>query len=79
MLKFLKGTFSSGEARLIQSALCFFLLLGFHVSAQGTWTSLSSPAPDNNGGVMLLLTDGSVIVKTWYGGYGGTPGTTWDR
>ena len=34
------------------------------VAAQGTWTPLASPAPDYNQGVMVLLTDGSVLVKT---------------
>ena len=32
--------------------------------SQGLWTPLTNPAPDPNSGVMLLLTDGSVIVKT---------------
>jgi len=49
------------------------------VIAQGTWTPVASLAPHYNGGVMMLLTDGSVIVKTYYGGFGGTPGTTWDK
>ena len=33
-------------------------------SAQGSWTSLKDTAPNLNNGVMLLLTDGSVITIT---------------
>ena len=45
-----------------------------------TWTALTNLAPDYNGGVMLLLTDGTVICKTFSGtGGSGTYGTTWDK
>src|SRR4051812_45968360 len=37
-------------------------------AAQGTWTPLTNSAPDPNGGVMLLLPDGSVMVKNQSGG-----------
>ncbi len=47
--------------------------------AQGTWSNVTNLAPDFNGGVMLLLSDGTVITKTYYGGFGSTPGTTWDK
>lgn len=46
--------------------------------AQGTWTPLSHTAPDYNQGVMILLTDGSVLAKTADGGGGGI-GATWNR
>ena len=48
------------------------------VSSQ-TWTPVTTLAPHFTGGVMLLLTDGSVISKSVYGGFGSTPGTTWDK
>jgi len=32
--------------------------------SQGTWKSLTNPAPDSNEGVMLLLTDGRVMCLT---------------
>ena len=63
----------------------FYFLLFFtsffyqNSQAQGTWTNVTNLAPDYNGGVMLLLSDGTVIVKTYYGGFGSTPGTTWDK
>ena len=45
-----------------------------------TWTALTNLAPDYNGGVMLLLTDGTVICKTFSGAGGsGTYGTAWDK
>jgi|GEM_PF-1123251 len=62
---------------LLNIALLLIATTGAY--AQGTWTPIASPAPDINDGVMLLLTDGTVMAKTWYGGYGSTPGTTWDR
>ena len=34
------------------------------VKAQGTWTQLVNTPPDSNEGVMLLLTDGTVMAKT---------------
>lgn len=52
------------------------VLTSLQVFSQGTWHQVTS-APSNNDGVMLLLTDGSVIVKTKATG-GGT-GNGWDR
>ncbi len=46
--------------------------------AQGTWTPLSNIPPDNNTGVMLLLSDGTVIAKTNSGGFDGS-GNVWDK
>ena len=45
--------------------------------AQGTWTTLNNTAPDPNGGVMLLLSDGTVIAKA----EGGSDfyGDIWDK
>lgn len=39
------------------------LLLGHTAIAQGTWTAVDVTAPDNSGGVMILLPDGSVMCK----------------
>ncbi len=46
--------------------------------AQGTWTPLSSSAPDYNQGVMILLSDGSVLAKT-SGGSDDVYGWRWDK
>ena len=46
--------------------------------AQGTFTPLISQAPDYNDGVMILLTDGSVLCKT-SGGSADPYGNRWDR
>jgi len=43
-------------------------LINTNAHAQGTWTPLSMTAPDYNQGVMILMTDGSVLVKTSSGG-----------
>lgn len=42
----------------------------------GTWTQVATNAPHANEGVMLLLTDGTVICHTTQGG---GDGTGWDR
>src|SRR4051794_17633945 len=46
--------------------------------AQGTWTPLTHLAPDFNGGVMILLSDGTVMAKTFSGGGDGY-GNVWDK
>ena len=48
------------------------------LSAQGTWTELSNPSPNQNYGAMLLLSDGTVMCKTNSGSNDGN-GTIWDR
>ncbi len=57
--------------------LLFNLSLFTFVNAQtGTWTALKNLAPHDNQGVMLLLTDGTVICSNTSGsGYG----TGWDK
>ncbi|HXD93225.1 MAG TPA: T9SS type A sorting domain-containing protein [Bacteroidia bacterium] len=46
--------------------ILFFITAFFskQISAQGTWTPLNNLAPDTNVGVMLLLSDGTVMAKT---------------
>ena len=39
--------------------------------AQGTWHKISSNAPHNSGGLMLLLTDGTIMCKSSDGGGSG--------
>ncbi|MEO8148117.1 MAG: T9SS type A sorting domain-containing protein [Bacteroidia bacterium] len=56
------------------SAYCTLLTLLFlfsasQINAQGTWTPVTTVAPNLNGGVMILLSDGTVMCKT-------TPGVT---
>ncbi len=62
------------------SKLCTLVAVGLFaqssIFAQGTWTSLTNTAPDNNGGEMILLTDGTVMVLTQTGRRG--IGNTWD-
>lgn len=53
-------------------------LLSTQIIAQGTWTPVSAVAPDQNGGVMILLSDGTVMAKTFTGGPDGY-GNTWDK
>ena len=56
----------------------FCSLLASQTNAQGTWTALTNLAPDPNNGVMMLMTDGTVICHTTSGGSLGD-GTIWDR
>jgi hypothetical protein len=58
--------------------LAAFTFCSTQSHAQGAWTALTTAAPDQNGGVMLLLSDGSVMCKTFSGGTDGY-GTEWDR
>lgn len=57
------------------------LFLSFNlIKAQGTWTPLTNQSPDWNAGVMLLLSDGTVIAKTVYATGDTTQyGVVWDR
>lgn len=58
--------------------LMIALLTSMQTIAQGTWTKIATPAPDPNGGVMLLMTDGTIICKTFSGGTDGI-GNIWDK
>jgi hypothetical protein len=58
--------------------LTSFTFFNKQVQAQGTWTALKQNSPDNYGGQMLLLTDGTVIIKSEAGGGDGV-GNTWEK
>ncbi|MEI6816503.1 MAG: T9SS type A sorting domain-containing protein [Bacteroidota bacterium] len=48
------------------------------IADQGYWTPLVHASPNNNEGVMLLLSDGTVMCKTQSGGSDGY-GNLWDK
>jgi Secretion system C-terminal sorting domain/Kelch motif len=50
-----------------------FFMLAQNSMAQGAWTALRDTAPELNAGVMLLLTDGSIIMTTTT-----DPNAVWD-
>jgi hypothetical protein len=54
-----------------------FFIVG-QMKSQGTWTAIADTAPNINEGVMLLLSDGTVIAKTASGGSDGY-GNTWNK
>jgi hypothetical protein len=60
---------------LIAVLLCFAFLPGF---PQSTWSVISTPSPDSSGSLMLLLSDGSVLCKSSYGGGDGI-GNIWNK
>ena len=66
---------------LIKRTLIIVLLAGTFLFASNMtsaqWTALSNLAPDPNLGVMLLLSNGTVMCKTSSGGSGGI-GDTWN-
>ena len=57
--------------------LCCAIMCGRAQAQTGTWTQLTNRAPHANSGVMLQLTDGTVLCKTSSGGT--SEGNTWDR
>ena len=72
----ISGRKSVGTAGRMLLFVCV-LFAGLTGYAQGTWVPVAATAPHYNEGVMLLLTDGSVLCKTSSGGTG--DGTVWDR
>ncbi len=63
----------------LTTAISLLICTIFGVSSlygQGTWVPIASFAPHYNAGVMLLLTDGTVLCKT---SSGGGQGIRWDR
>lgn len=58
--------------------ILLFIVVNSHLHAQGTWKKLSSQPSSYNYGVMLLLTDGSVMCKNSSGGPDAS-GSGWDK
>ena len=68
------------KAILCRISIIFFLIVistSLDSNAQGTWVPVTNTAPHTNEGVMLLLTNGTVLCKTSSGGTG--YGTRWDK
>ena len=63
--------------RFFLFAACLFFLT-IVCNARGTWVAVAKPSPNFNNGVMLLLSDGSVLVKSCFGGTD-TTGTLWNK
>ena len=65
---------------LVRRSLCAasIAVMASAASAVGTWTRVTANAPHTNGGVMLVLSDGTVLCKTYSGGTDGI-GNTWDK
>jgi hypothetical protein len=69
------------QIRMIRHTVVASLVFGLSsvsAFAVGTWTRVTASAPNANGGVMLVLSDGSVICKTSAGGTDGI-GNTWNK
>jgi len=66
------------ELFLRKTVITFCVLIAFKssYSQTGTWSLVTNTAPDFNMGVMLLLTDGTVIA---HDATGSTVGTGWDK
>ncbi|QEC68648.1 T9SS type A sorting domain-containing protein [Panacibacter ginsenosidivorans] len=64
-----------GKIALYLFAFCF---ISMYSIAQGTWTAVAANCPASSGGVCMLLSDGTVICKTFAGGIDGY-GTLWYR
>src|SRR3954454_14744019 len=55
----------------------FFTFFLFSATTFAQWSAVSASAPNNNNGVMLLLSDGTVMCKSDAGGGDGV-GNTWN-
>ncbi len=66
------------QAVALGMAMASFSMFSTHLNAQGTWTKITAAAPDPNFGVMLLLSDGTVMAKSSAGSTDGY-GKIWDR
>lgn len=64
--------------KLRNLSLLSLLAAAFTISAQGTWTTLTNLSPGYNGGIALVLTDGTIMMKTESGGGDGI-GNTWNK
>jgi hypothetical protein len=49
------------------------------ITSAGTWTPLTNLAPANSGGLMLLLSDGTVMAKSTVGGTPAGIGNAWNK
>src|ERR1019366_7133411 len=70
------GNFFGHQVVLLLMMMVTFF--SFAANAQGIWRPVATPAPDPNGGVMLLLSDGTVMCKSADGGGDGI-GNLWNR
>ena len=55
--------------------MLFVISMSSRLIAQGTWTAVTAPCPGLSGGVMLVLSDGTVICKSYSGGTDGIGNT----
>ncbi len=77
MIEKIKTLVRPNSARLLYAALGL-LIMNSTANAQGTWTKMKDASIDSCAGAMLLLTDGTVIVKTAVGG-GDVYGNGWNK
>lgn len=61
---------------LLKLSLLSVLIIGQAKAQTGTWTALTNQAPDQSQGVMVLMTDGTVLCQD---ASGGNYGTGWDK
>jgi len=66
--------------KYLPGILLLLVFIQSRSNAQGTWNTLTNTAPDYNGGVMILLTNGTVMCLTEdsSGYYDSYIGNTWD-
>lgn len=79
--KHVPGLFKNNSNKACYYLFFMFMMLQAFTTqnyAQGTWTAMTNLSPNPNGGVMLVLSDGTVMCKTTAGGGDGV-GNTWDR
>src|ERR1017187_9955161 len=53
-------------------------IIDIQLNAQGTWKAVKALAPDSAGGGMVLLTDGTVMVKGYSSNGWATPDSNWE-
>jgi Secretion system C-terminal sorting domain/Galactose oxidase, central domain len=75
----LKAKLNSFRQRIMAAiSVILFSFISAGSFAQGTWTPVAANCPATSGGVSMLLSDGSVICKTFAGGTDGY-GKLWYR
>ena len=70
LLNFLRRTLQYSGLLML-----FVISMSSRLIAQGTWTAVTAPCPGLSGGVMLVLSDGTVICKSYSGGTDGIGNT----